>query len=418
MSLLTLGISHQTAPIRIRERLAFAAEALPNALSSLATLPGVAGCSILSTCNRTELYVSSQQAITPNVLDWLHDWHQLTRGTFQQHFYQHEQAACSDHLIKVIAGMDSMVLGEPQVAGQAKQAWQLARSVRTLDPFLDRMFQHAFSAAKRVRSETGIGRDPVTLPYAGLRLARQLFGSLDGLKVLLIGAGEMIEDCATHFHASGLQQLTIVNRSMERARALAERFDARATALDQLPDELADHDMVIACTGSPEAIVYREHFQRALRKRRQRPMFALDLAVPRNIAADCSKLPDLYVYTIDDLRTIVEAAQKRRQRSLSQAGRIVESEVRAFERWLRVQSASGTLQTMHQQADLQRRELLEKAQRELAAGMDAEEALQRLSHRLTQRLLHEPSVRLRKAAEEDDQALLDAARKFFGDDIS
>jgi len=418
MSLFTLGISHQTAPISIRERLAFAAESLPEALASLSAVPGVEGCSILSTCNRTELYVSSEQAITRSIMDWLHEWHGLPSGQFREHLYQLEHAACIYHLIKVISGMDSMIIGEPQVAGQAKQAWQLAQTTNTLDSRLDRMFQHAFAAAKRVRSETGIGRDPVTLPFAALRLTRQIFGSLDSLRVLLIGAGEMIEDCATHFHASGMNTLTIANRSEERASRLAEQFGARAATLEALPELLGESDLVIACTASPSAIIDRRMFRDALRARRRQPMFALDLSVPRNISADSAELNDLYLYTIDDLRAIVESAQEQRQQSLEQANAIVESEVTAFERWLRLQSTSSTLKTLRQRAQDERDELLQRARQELARGADPEDVMQRLSHRLVNRLLHGPSIRLRQAAEAGDEELLAAARFYFTDEDS
>lgn len=418
MSLFTLGVSHQTAPIGIRERLAFAAESLPEALASLSAVPGVEGCSILSTCNRTELYVSSRQAITRSIMDWLHEWHGLVPGQFREHVYQLEHAACTYHLIKVISGMDSMIIGEPQVAGQAKQAWQTAQAANTLDSRLDRMFQHAFAAAKRVRSETGIGRDPVTLPFAALRLARQIFGSLDALRVLLVGAGEMIEDCATHFHASGMKTLTIANRNAERASRLAERFGARSATLDALPELLGKSDLVIACTASPGAIIDRRMFRDALRARRRQPMFALDLSVPRNISPDSASLDDLYLYTIDDLRAIVESAQQKRQESLQQANAIVESEVAMFERWLRLQATSATLKSLRQRAQGERDRMLERARREIARGEDPDEVMRRLSHRLVNRLLHGPSIRLRQAAEAGDEELLAAARYYFTEDDS
>jgi glutamyl-tRNA reductase len=418
MSLFTLGISHQTAPISIRERLAFAAETLPEALASLSAVPGVEGCSILSTCNRTELYVSSEQAITRSIMDWLHEWHGLAPGHFREHVYQLEHAACTYHLIKVISGMDSMIIGEPQVAGQAKQAWQQAQAANTLDSRLDRMFQHAFAAAKRVRSETGIGRDPVTLPFAALRLARQIFGGLDSLRVLLIGAGEMIEDCATHFHASGMNTLTIANRSAERAGRLAERFSARSATLETLPALLGESDLVIACTASPSAIIDRQMIRDALKTRRRQPMFALDLSVPRNISADAGNLDDLYLYTIDDLRAIVESAQQQRQEALQQANAIVESEVATFERWLRLQSTSSTLKSLRQRAQGEREQLLDRARQELERGADPEDVMRRLSHRLVNRLLHGPSIRLRQAAEAGDEELLAAARFYFTDEDS
>jgi glutamyl-tRNA reductase len=314
--------------------------------------------------------------------------------------------------------MDSMIIGEPQVAGQAKQAWQQAQAADTLDSRLDSMFQHAFAAAKRVRSETGIGRDPVTLPFAALRLARQIFGGLDSLRVLLIGAGEMIEDCATHFHASGMNTLTIANRSAERAGRLAERFRARSATLEALPALLGESDLVIACTASPSAIIDRQMIRDALKTRRRQPMFALDLSVPRNISADAGNLDDLYLYTIDDLRAIVESAQQQRQEALQQANAIVESEVATFERWLRLQSTSSTLKSLRQRAQGERDQLLDRARQELERGADPEDVMRRLSHRLVNRLLHGPSIRIRQAAEAGDEELLAAARFYFTDEDS
>jgi glutamyl-tRNA reductase len=418
MSLFTLGISHQTAPIAIRERLAFTAESLPDALKSLSTVPGIEGCSILSTCNRTEVYASAEQPITRSIMEWLHEWHDLAPGQFHEHLYQLGGSACTYHLIKVISGMDSMIVGEPQVAGQAKQAWQTAQAGGTLDSCLDRMFQHAFSAAKRVRSETGIGRDPVTLPFAALRLARQIYGSLDQLRVLLIGAGEMIEDCARHFQGSGMAGLTIVNRNAERASDLARKYEAEARDLADLPGLLGEHDLVIACTASPNPIIDRSMFKAALSGRRRRPMFALDLSVPRNITADSSSLQDLYLYTIDDLRAIVESAQQQREEALQAAAAIVDAEVTAFERWLRLQATSGTLKVLRQRAQAERDELLAQARQELSRGADPDEVMKRFSHRLVNRLLHGPSIRLRQAAESGDEELLAAARFYFLDDQS
>ncbi|MEN1729668.1 MAG: glutamyl-tRNA reductase, partial [Pseudomonadota bacterium] len=297
MSLFVLGISHQTAPIAIRERLAFSAEQLPEAHLALSAVPSVEGCAILSTCNRTELYLSGSKATMHDAADWLHDWHQLSPGQYQEHLYKLEQSASLFHLTKVVSGADSMIIGEPQVAGQVKQAWQLAASSNTLDTRLDRMFQHAFSGAKRVRTETDIGRDPVTLPFAALRLARQIFGPLEGRNALLIGAGEMIQDCATHFNDAGLGQMTIVNRSPERAQALAKQYDARHDSLDALPSLLPEHDLLVACTASPEHVVTHAMLESALGTRRRRPLFALDLSVPRNIAPEAAQLKDLFLYT-------------------------------------------------------------------------------------------------------------------------
>ncbi len=413
MSLIALGISHQTAPVAVRERLAFTPEIIDQALLGLRAIPGVNGGTILSTCNRTEVYVSGKQPITRAVIDWWHDWHQLRPGQFREHVYILEHNACILHLIKVTAGMDSMVIGEPQVAGQVKQAWQAAHDNGILDSVLDRMFQHAFAAAKRIRHETGIGHNPVTLPFAALRLARQIFGEIKPLKALLVGAGEMIEECAVHFHEASLSGMTIANRSLVRAEALASRFQAGTCGLQALPDQLRNSDLVIACTASRQPLLTREMFSEALRARRRRPIFALDLSVPRNIDPQAHSLEDLYLYTIDDLHAIVESNQRERIRALDKAMQIAESESLTFERWLRLQAASSTLKHLRSRAQSQRDLLLDQARQDLARGMDPEAVIQRLGHRLVNRLLHEPSIRLRQAAENSDEALLEAARYYF-----
>ncbi len=413
MSLSVVGISHHTAPIAIRERLAFPADTLPEALRGLAATPDINGCAIVSTCNRTEIFTSNDANITRLVTDWLHDWHGLDPGQYQEHLYHLEQSAGVFHLMKVVCGADSMVVGEPQIAGQVKQAWQLAHETGTLDSKLDRMFQHAFAGAKRVRSETAIGQNPVTLPFAALRLARQIFGSLDRLRVLLIGAGEMIEDCALHFRDNGVRGMSIANRSTDRAEALAERFDASPHGLDELPQLLPKHDMVLACTGSKDAILTRPMFTAALASRRHQPMFALDLSVPRNIEPAASDLSDLFLYTIDDLHAIIESGHKERMAALHKALEIIESEVTSFERWLRLQNTTATLKDLRQRAQQERDALLDQAISELGSGKSPEDVMRKLSHRLVNRLLHGPSIRLRQAAESDDEALLRAARFYF-----
>ncbi len=415
MSLSVVGISHHTAPIAIRERLAFPADSLADALRGLASTPDINGCAIISTCNRTEIFTSSDRNVTRLVVDWLHSWHGLDPGQYQEHLYQLDQSAGVFHLMKVVCGADSMVVGEPQIGGQVKQAWQLAHDTGTLDSKLDRMFQHAFAGSKRVRSETAIGQNPVTLPFAALRLARQIFGSLDRLRILLIGAGEMIEDCALHFSDNGVGSMSIANRSLERAERLAERFGARPHGLEALAGLLPGHDMVLACTGSKEPILTRSMFSAALSSRRRQPMFALDLAVPRNIEPAASNLSDLFLYTIDDLHAIVESGHKERMAALQKAMEIIEAEVTTFERWLRLQNTTATLKDLRQRAQQERDVLLEQAVQELAAGKAAEDVVRRLSHRLVNRLLHGPSIRLRQAAENDDEALLEAARFYFLD---
>jgi len=267
-----------------------------------------------------------------------------------------------------------------------------------------------------VRSETGIGHNPVTLPFAALKLAHRIFGQVERLSALMIGAGEMIEDCARHFVGQGMQSLTICNRSPDRAEALAAQFQARAAGLDRLAEELAGHDMVIACTASAVPLIKREMMRAALAQRRQQPMFVLDLSVPRNVEPGVGELGDAYLYTIDDLREIAERGHRRRTEALTEATRIVEGQAEAFERWMNLHAAGETLKSLRDRAFEQRDRLLDQARRELAAGRDAEEVLSRFAHRLTNRLLHAPSMQVRKAAEVTDEELMSAARRLLLED--
>ena len=416
MSVFALGLSHQTAPVEIRERLAFTPERLGEALHSMRDIPGINECAIVSTCNRTELYACGDDADPTALADWIHVWHGARAGEFQRHLFALEQRRAVIHLLRVTSGMDSMVLGEPQVVGQIKQAWQSAQDNNTLGTILDRLFQNAFQTSKLVRSETGIGHNPVTLPFAALKLAHQIFGNVEKLSALMIGAGEMIEDCARHFCGQGIRSLTICNRSPERAASVAEQFQARAVGLDRLAEELPAHDIVIACTASSVPLVKKDMIRAALSGRRQQPMFVLDLSVPRNVEPAVAELGDAYLYTVDDLREIAERGHRKRSQALDEATRIVEGQAEAFERWLNLHAAGETLKSLRDRAFDQRDQLLDQARRELAAGRDPEEVLSRFGHRLTNRLLHAPSMQVRHAAEVTDDELMAAARKLLLED--
>ncbi|MCA1778218.1 MAG: glutamyl-tRNA reductase [Xanthomonadaceae bacterium] len=418
MSLFALGLSHQTAPVAIRERLAFTPERLDEALVSMHALPGLRECAIVSTCNRTELYATGESASITALHDWVHDWHGSERGRYREYLFTLQGRMAIIHLLKVTAGMDSMVLGEPQIAGQVKRAWNTAQARKTLGTTLDRLFQHSFQTSKLVRSETGIGHNAVTLPYAALKLAHQIFGDPAKLSAILVGAGEMIEDCARHFHGQGIGSITVCNRGLDRARKLAAQFDARAVGLDQLNEELHRHDLVIACTASATPLVTRAMIPAALSMRRHRPMFVLDLSVPRNVEPSVGDFEDIYLYTVDDLREIAEHGYRKRTEALEAANRIVVGQAEAFDRWLNLHAASQTLKSLRQRAFVERDQLLEKARRELQTGRDPDEVLARFGHRLTNRLLHAPSMQLRRAAEVTDEQLMAAARKLLLDDPS
>jgi glutamyl-tRNA reductase len=418
MSVFALGLSHQTAPVAIRERLAFTPERLGEALGSMHAVPGIGECAILSTCNRTELYATGENASITALQDWMHDWHAARRGEFREYLFSLHQRMAVTHLLKVTCGMDSMVLGEPQVVGQVKQAWHSAREHNTLGTILDRLFQHSFQTSKLVRSETGIGHNPVTLPFAALKLAHQIFGNVNRLSALMIGAGEMIEDCARHFAGQGIRGLTICNRNPDRAARLAEQFGARSMGLDGLSETLHEHDLVVACTGSSTPLVDRQMIRNALARRRNQPMFVLDLSVPRNVDPDVGEFSDVYLYTIDDLREIAEYGHRKRTEALETATRIVDGQAEAFDRWLNLHAASQTLKSLRYRAFAERDKLLDQARRELAAGREPDDVLARFGHRLTNRLLHAPSIQLRRAAEITDEELMAAARKLLLDDPS
>lgn len=413
MPLFVLGISHQTAPVAIRERLAFTRDELPEALRELRHRSGVRECAILSTCNRTELYLEGNNNTPEAVVDWLHRRHELAPGQFQTHLYRNTGADCIAHLIEVTAGMESMVIGEPQIGGQVKHAWAVAREQNCLSTQLDRMFQHAFAAAKRVRSETGIGDNPVTLPFAALKLARQIFGELGELRAVLVGAGEMVTECAEHFRSSGITGMTILNRTRQKAEALAEKYGAEAYSLDKLDAVLPNADIVVSSTASDVPVLATDAFRRALKQRRHRPMFVLDLAVPRDVETSVGELSDVYLYTVDDLQAIAATGRDRRSQAVEQAAAIVAEETDAFSRWLNLTAADGALKAIRARAEDDQQRLLAQARQELAAGKDPEEVMKRLAHRLSNRLLHTPSVRLREAAENADKELLEAARYIF-----
>jgi len=418
MSVVALGLSHRTAPVAIRERLAFSPDRIGDALVAMQAVPGVRECAIVSTCNRTELYASGDRASIPALIEWVHQWHQAEPGSFREYLFTLEHRLAVLHLLKVTSGMDSMVLGEPQVVGQVKQAWQSAQQYNTLGTILDRLFQHSFQTSKIVRTETGIGHNPVTLPFAALKLAHQIFGQVDKLSALMIGAGEMIEDCARHFVGQGLKSMTIANRSPKRAEALAAQFNASVIGLDELEAELPRHDLVVACTASTVPLVRADMIGKALKQRRNRPMFVLDLSVPRNVEPAVKNFDDVYLYTVDDLREIAEHGYRQRTRALEEANRIVEGQAEAFDRWLNLHAAGETLKALRSRAFVERDKLLDQAQRELAAGRSPEDVLARFGHRLTNRLLHAPSMQLRKAAEITDEELMAAARKLLLDDLT
>lgn len=400
MSLVVVGLNHTTASVDIRERFAFAPDQQEPALREAVRLPNVREIALLSTCNRTEIYAATSAGDGGQIIDWMHRWHQLESGLYTQRFYHRCDEAAVRHLLHVSGGLDSLVLGEPQIGGQVKQAWDLARVAGTLGPTLDRWFQRAFHTVKRIRAETAIGRDPVTVPYAAVALAKQIFDDLPERSALLVGAGEMMTLCANYLRAQGMSSINVANRSLQRAQELAQEYQGEALTLDQLPAALAKADLVITSTASPVALITKPMIKDALRKRRHAPILMVDIAVPRDIAADVAELDDVFLYTIDDLQEVIRNSLDQRQRAAQDAELIVSSETVEFLRWLEQRQASEIVQDYRRHACELRDASLAQAQRMLAAGQDPQTVLQQFANQLTNRLLHQPTQGLRALAAE------------------
>lgn len=413
MTFLTVGINYNTAPIAIRERLAFPADILDTALKSFCNFNKIDEAAILSTCNRTEFYYHSEVDNQEILLDWLAVNKQIQRQSFEPYLYVHKDSHTIRHMFRVACGLDSMVLGEPQILGQMKTAYQAAYEAGTLGKNLGRLFQHTFSAAKKVRTDTAIGSSPVSVAFAAVQLAQQIFDKLSEQTALLIGAGETIELTARHLHQHGIGRIIIANRTFDKAHALASQFDGYAIALNELPSHLAEADIVISSTASQLPILGKGRVESAIKKRKHKPIFMVDLAVPRDIEAEVEQLRDVYLYTVDDLQNTINENMDSRRRAAEQAEEIIDSEVEHFLGWLRAQGAQSTIRDYRSQAESIRDELLLKAITQLEQGQAGADVLQRLAHTLTNKLIHTPSVQLREAGANERHDLIAAAREIF-----
>lgn len=415
MPLLAFGISHRTAPLEIRERLAFAAEDYAREVAELRQLPGVEEAVLVSTCNRTEIYVAASAAGAQAVADWLVRRSGLGAETVGRHLYRLGGQAAVQHLFQVASGIDSVVLGEPQIIGQLKDAWQSALQAGGAGKLTDRLFQHAFATSKQVRNETGIDQHPVSVAYIATVLARQIFGDLTARTVLLVGAGEMVRLCGRHFHQHGVRRLLVANRSLERARAVAEAFAAEPLPLSDLAQRLGEADIVISSTASREPVVGVAHVANALRQRRRKPMFLVDLAVPRDIDPEAGQLNDVYLYTIDDLQQVADESLTERERAAESAVGLIDLAVMDYMRWLHGARAAESLRRLRESADQNSAELAARALRQIEAGTDPTAVVQQLANTLTHRILHGPTRRLREAAEQEHYEVLKAADWLFED---
>lgn len=407
MTLWVLGLNHQTAPVHLRERVAFGPEILPASLASLHALPQVGEAALLSTCNRTELYAVAEDEEA--LAKWLSDH----ADGLDAYLYRHREAEAVRHLFRVATGLDSMVLGEPQILGQVKEAWARAREHGALGPQLDRLFQQSFAVAKRARTDTRVGANPVSVASTAVRLAQESFARLSDSTVLLVGAGETIELAAKHLRAGRVRRLLIANRTLAHAQELASRHGGYALPLAELDRHLAEADVVFSATASREPVIRRAQVAAALAARRHKPMLLFDLAVPRDIEAGAGELGDAFLYTVDDLERTVEDNRRSRREAADAAEAIIELQVDRYVETVQASARHAPLKRLRAQGEAARDEVLGRARQQLANGRDPAEVLGFLAHTLTNRLLHPPTAALREAALSGDAELARAAEKLF-----
>jgi glutamyl-tRNA reductase len=420
MQLLTIGINHHTAPVALRERVAFPLDQIKPALATFKDLwlgraaPNAPEAAILSTCNRTELYCATDDRTARDAaIEWLSRYHGISVGELAPCVYALPQSEAVRHAFRVASGLDSMVLGETQILGQLKDAVRTASEAGALGTYLNQLFQRTFSVAKEVRGTTEIGAQSVSMAAAAVRLAQRIFDKIANQRVLFIGAGEMIELCVTHFAAQQPRELVVANRTAERGAKLAERFNGRSIPLSDLPARMHEFDIIVSCTASTLPIIGLGAVERAVKARRHRPIFMVDLAVPRDIEPEVAKLEDVFLYTVDDLGAIVREGNASRQAAVAQAETIIETRVANFMQWLDARSIVPVIRHMHTQADLLRQAEVERALKMLARGDDPAVVLEAMSQSLTNKLIHGPTHALNRANSENRDTLIELMGGFY-----
>lgn len=415
MRLQILGLNHNTAPVEIREKVVFAGDEVGRALMRLTEIEGVDEAVLLSTCNRTEFYIVTSDGGRDRLRAWLHDDRHLDPA-FGESLFTMDAEEAIRHIFRVACGLDSMVLGEPQILGQLKDAFREAQHAGTVGKQLSRLFQHTFSVAKKVRTDTAIGANPVSVASAAVSLAQQFFAGFSQHTALLVGAGVTIELVARHLVAHKLGRLFIANRDVDRALRLAGEFGGFAVPLSELEGTLPEADILITSTASPEPIITRMHIEAAMRSRKHKPIFAVDIAVPRDIEADASELADVYLYTIDDLQKVIQEGQLSREEAALDANRILDEEIARYLGMERAKQVSPVITALREQAEFIRDEVMHEARRRLRKGVDTEEVIEYATASLMKKLLHKPSVRLREAGEADEEDIIAVTRALFGID--
>lgn len=418
MSLLTLGVNHASAPIQIREQLAISDETLPQALRSLTALAPISEAAIVSTCNRTEIYCSVESSAEGKqvLTQWLSDFKQLAVEQLQPYLYSYSNEEVAKHLFRVGSGLDSMVLGEPQILGQLKQSYTKADNIETLGKELNQLFQQCFNVAKKVRTHTAIGANPVSVASTAVSLAKQIFANLGEQRALFIGAGETIELAAQHMHANGTRDITIANRSLQKAQQLARLYQGQAIELVDIHTALPNSDIVITATSSQLPILGKGLLEQSLKQRKHKPILVLDLAIPRDVEPEAAQLADIYLYSVDDLQKVIQQNMQSRTDAATQAEAIIQVEVDSFFHWLRGQDASEVIRLYRKEANHQRELATEKALRSLKQGKTAEEALQQLGTMLTNKLLHKPTEAIKAASAKGQSETIRTAKTILGID--
>ncbi len=411
MQLFTFGINHQTAPLSVRERFAFSVDAMEPALHNLVEHGSAKEATILSTCNRTEVYCNTHEPA--QAINWLAGYRQMEASEIEPYLYTLQREQAVKHAFRVASGLDSMVLGEPQILGQMKQAVRYAEQAGTLGFLLHKLFQRTFSVAKDVRTQTEIGANLISMAAAAVKLAERIFPSIAEQRVLFIGAGEMIELNAVHFAARKPRLITVANRTLERAQVLARRINGHAITLNELPEQLAQHDIIVTCTASPLPILGKGMVERALKARKHRPLFIVDLAVPRDVEEEVAELDDVFLYTVDDLAEVVRDGLDARQGAVKEADVIIDSGVADFIHWMESREVVPTILALRNHAERHRRHEIEKALRLLAKGEDAAIVLEALSNGLTNKFLHAPTHALNQVQGSEREAFLDMVHRIY-----
>jgi glutamyl-tRNA reductase len=418
VSLLLVGLNHRTAPLEVRERLTVTDARLPETVASLAQVGGVDGAAVISTCNRVETVISGAgEGAVDAIADWMAERAATSRMELVKHLYVLRHGEVVQHLFRLASGLDSMIVGEPQIAGQVKKAFQISHECGHLDPLLNQIFEQTMRVAKKVRTDTGIGEHPVSIPYAAVELAKKIFGDLKGLRVLLLGAGEMGELTSEHLAAQQVQQILVANKTYDRAVELARRFGGAAVHFDSFEQHLATCDIVIASTAAPHHILETAHVDRALASRKLRGLFLIDLSVPRNIDPAIASIEGAYLYNIDDLQHVADANREVRQRKAGQAEEIIVREVESFRRRLVAQEAVPTIVELQQRLEQIRAEELEKCLRKMGpVSAEQRAAVEQLSNQIVNKILHNPIVHLKETSEEpqERETLRKTIRKIFG----